>query len=268
MEVSTYISDLNLANASVKGVLTPQIFPGWVIVNRDTSIEVWKLNPDESLMLITTYQVRGSIKELKSFYSAALGWELLIVLIKDIKLVILKFNDSINEFENIGMYNFETYKELSGKLVSMKESNNLLSVFKHKNKSVISLLVGDQWVAVIRTKTVLEASETEKWEPNCIGNKLKSIFYPTQYFNLKEVEIKQIKDIKFTANPKKVDEYIVVILYQTGIGCVIGCKSRPQNWVIGVFEYSEKEEDQMASRRRIENKQNEYEGLTSFSKIK
>ena len=269
MEISAYTSDLNQANASVKSVLAPQLFAGCVIVNRDTSIEAWRLNPnDESLMLITTYQVRGTIKEIKSFYSAAWNWELLIVLIKDIKLVILKFDNSINEFENIGMYNFETYKEISGKIVSMKESNNLLSVFTYKTKSIISLLVGDQWVAVIRTKQEFSSSLNEKWEPNSIGERIKNCFYPTQYFNLRDVDIKQVKDIKFTVNPNKAEEYIVAILYQTDVGNVIGCKSRPQNCILDVFEYSEKEEDQKSLRRLIENKQNEYEGLTSFSKIK
>lgn len=100
-----------------------------------------------------------------------------------------------------------------------------------------------------------------------IGEKIKEIMHPTQYFSLKDVNIRQVRDIKFTVDPKDDDKLVVVILYVNDI-TIHKSGSKPLNCSIGVFEYSETTEDSKKLRRLIEVKQNEFEGLTSFSTIK
>jgi hypothetical protein len=166
--MSAYVKDLNLSNLSIKNVKHVNLFPGWLVVNRDTFLEAWRADPsDDTLNLVSTYQVRGTIKEIESFYSPVYNQHLLLVLIKDVKLVVLRFDHNLAEFENVVMYNFEQYRKISGKITSNNDHTNLLNVYNHGSKTVISLLVGDLWLAVLRVKDTERKEDLKQEVDNC-----------------------------------------------------------------------------------------------------
>lgn len=173
---------------------------------------------------------------MKKIYSPVLKSELLLVLIEDVRLIVLKYSGKINSFmtvghgsanleelENIGMMNFKNYQDLNGKLSSNTDFNNWLSVHSTEKGSIISIILADRWIAVIRT---LNESLVDKIESNSDesknnmnsyitkGENLKKIFMPTQYVSIRDFGMKQVKDIKFTYYVNKI---MCVILYVNDI---------------------------------------------------
>ena len=146
-------------------------------MNRDTFIELWKVDPvTEALTLISTYKIRGQIKSIKVVYSPLLEKDLLFVLIKDVKLIVLKYDPLLAEMAKLGMYNFELYQELSGKITQTKEENNLLSVFVHQRSSYVSLLIADQWIAMIELRKDIALPEFEDVRKSIVFSKSYSYF--------------------------------------------------------------------------------------------
>ena len=204
MDISAIVQDLNTANCSIKSVVSINLFPGSLIINRDTFFELWKIDQaDGSLSIVTTYKIRNKIKELKVFYSPVLQKDMVLVLIEDVRLIILNFDESLQEFEKTGMYNFKNFDDLSGKISNKNEENNCLGVFTNKYDTIISLALADRWIAVIKTK----GKQTQKADTSEIfsersdfsitkGEKLYTIFEPAEYYWLNDINISQVKDIK------------------------------------------------------------------------
>lgn len=173
---------------------------------------------------------------MKKIHSPVLKSDLLLVLIEDVRLIVLKYSGrnkllifvgrgsaNLEELENIGLMNFKNYQDLNGKLSSNTDFNNWLSVHTTEQGSIISLILADRWIAVIRTlkEPIIDKNESNSDESKnnlnsylTKGEELRKIFMPTQYISIRDFGMKQVKDIKFTQYEDKI---MCVILYVNDI---------------------------------------------------
>ncbi|CAI2359116.1 unnamed protein product [Moneuplotes crassus] len=272
MDISATVKDLNSANISIKSVINIDLFPGSILIDRDTYFELWKIDQKTGkLSLVTSYKIRNKIKQLKTFYCPILKRELILILIEDVRLIILNFDYDLQEFEKIGLYNFKNYDDLSGKIQNKNYADQCLNVYSTQQESIISLVLAERWIACIRTKSEgdMEDISQERNDTDLTkGEKISTLFNEVEYYSLRDLKINEIKDLKIFRSPEEGDQELYCSILYAKHTQFDRRAEKPRNRCIDVFKITEKEVGDERNRKLIDVKQNEFEGLASFSNVK
>ena len=133
--------------------------------------------------------------------------------------------------------------------------DNLLNIYQNsKQQSVISFLVADYWLVMIKTKTKDEEIDTNlSYEKNIWGERLKEIFYPTEYVNIEEAGINKVIDVKVIL---KDENYSAAVLWnmahskqhQNDANNTFKHQSRPLSVSLDIFDIKPIQKDQLTAK--------------------